>query len=481
MIGRGEAKKPRHFFKVAFYTLSTLPAERSKTMTKFNLDTHPNKAGEYPIRVSVRSKGKRFQTTIGYSISPDKWKNGEVEAGTKKAPVVNSRGIPASVINARIAAIRAAFAAIDARPEAAPLEEYREALDTITGKAPRRAELGSDLPEVLAAFEIFVKEESRARQWTEGTKATWHTFRNHLRNFRPDLKFDDLTERGLSDFVDFLRTSAMQATNEGESSAPQGLSDSTAQENYKKLRWFLRWCTKNGYCNRGAFEEYRPKFKLVSKPVVFLTRPELLRLYNFEIPANGTVVKLKDYCGSEYEKKVTDAGALEKARDLFCFCAFTSLRYSDMASLTRNNISGDTISVTTQKTYARLEIPLNNYSRAILDKYAGYTDPKGRALPVIANQSLNYYLKDLCELCGLNEPVVWSYYRGGRRYEETAPKWQLMTSHAGRRTFICYALTKGIPPQVVMKFTGHSDYKAMKPYIDIAAADAAEAMKLMND
>ena len=450
-------------------------------MTKFYLDPHPDKAGDCPIRVSVRSQGGRLLTTIGYSVNPEIWKNGEVEAGTKKAPVLNAKGIPASVINARIAAIRAAFAALDARPGAAPLEEYREALNAITGKAPRKADLASDLPEVLAAFEIFVREESRARQWTEGTKATWRTFRNHLRNFKPDLKFEDLTERGLSGFVDFLRTAAMQIPEEGEGSGPLGLADSTAQENYKKLRWFLRWSAKNGYCNQRDFEDFRPKFKLVSKPVVFLTRPELLKLYNFEIPENGTVVKLKDSSGAEYEKKVTDAGALEKASDMFCFCAFTSLRYSDMAGLTRSNISGDAISVTTQKTYARLEIPLNNYSRAILDKYASYRDPKGHALPVIANQSLNYYLKDLCELCGFNEPVVWTHYRGGKRYEETAPKWQLMSSHAGRRTFICYALTKGIPPQVVMKFTGHSDYKAMKPYIDIAASDAAEAMKLMND
>ena len=44
----------------------------------------------------------------------------------------------------------------------------------------------------------------------------------------------------------------------------------------------------------------------------------------------------------------------------------------------------------------------------------------------------------------------------------------LLGTHAGRRTFICNTLALGIPPQVVMKWTGHSDYKAMKPYIDIA-------------
>ena len=50
-----------------------------------------------------------------------------------------------------------------------------------------------------------------------------------------------------------------------------------------------------------------------------------------------------------------------------------------------------------------------------------------------------------------------------------------------RRTFICFALASGIPPQVVMKWTGHSDYKSMKPYIDIATRTKSDAMKKIAD
>ena len=49
-------------------------------------------------------------------------------------------------------------------------------------------------------------------------------------------------------------------------------------------------------------------------------------------------------------------------------------------------------------------------------------------------------------------------------------------THAGRRTFICLALSSGIPPQLVLKWTGHSDYKSMKPYIDIATRTKSDAM-----
>ena len=45
---------------------------------------------------------------------------------------------------------------------------------------------------------------------------------------------------------------------------------------------------------------------------------------------------------------------------------------------------------------------------------------------------------------------------------------------------ICVALSVGIAPQVVMKFTGHVDYKSMKPYIDIAEKAKTDAMDAME-
>ena len=72
------------------------------------------------------------------------------------------------------------------------------------------------------------------------------------------------------------------------------------------------------------------------------------------------------------------------------------------------------------------------------------------------------------------------HYKGNERIDEVTPKYALLGTHAGRRTFICNALALGIPPQVVMKWTGHSDYKAMKPYIDIADDIKANAMSKFN-
>ena len=93
---------------------------------------------------------------------------------------------------------------------------------------------------------------------------------------------------------------------------------------------------------------------------------------------------------------------------------------------------------------------------------------------------MNEYVKELGELCGIDEPITKVYLKGSKRIEEVFPKYALLSTHTARRTFISNAIMMGIPPQVVMKWTGHSDYKAMKPYIEIADRSKTEAMEVFN-
>lgn len=194
--------------------------------------------------------------------------------------------------------------------------------------------------------------------------------------------------------------------------------------------------------------------------MIFLTWEELNQLKNYQIS------ETKQY--------------LERVRDVFLFCCFTGLRYSDVHNLKKSDIRDGYIEITTVKTAERLIIELNNHSKAILDKYKDVEFEGHKALPVISNQKMNDYLKELGELAEINEPVSETYYKGSKRIDTITPKYALLGTHAGRRTFICNALALGIPAQVVMKWTGHSDYKAMKPYIDIADDVKANAMNKFN-
>ncbi len=226
------------------------------------------------------------------------------------------------------------------------------------------------------------------------------------------------------------------------------------------FEYFDEWSFKKDYHQNIAYDTFKPKLKTTPKKVIFLTWEELNRLKDYQIP------KDKQY--------------LERVRDVFLFCCFTSLRYSDVRNLKRSDVKSDHIEVTTVKTADSLSIELNKYSKAILEKYKDIHFENHMALPVISNQKMNDYLKELGELAEINEPIRETYYKGNERIDEVTPKYALLSTHAGRRTFICNALALGIPAQVVMKWTGHSDYKAMKPYIDIADDIKANAMNKFN-
>ena len=436
--------------------------------TQFYLTGQMNRAGECPVRVSAYIMGKRYATSVGYSVSPKQWISAIrdnpgayhrnsiwVLPGTE-----NSKHIPAEMINKDLAEIVAFLDVYALRCQERPtVKELRmKVREALQREAPA---LNLSMNQWI---DKFIREQGGNAGWEISTLHAMHTFQRHIRLFGKahDLEFFDAD--GIAAFIKYLREQAQ-------------LQEVSVKKQYKNLVWFLNWALRNKYTKQDDIKRYQPKFKLIQKPVIFLTREELMRVYHYQIPPNGTKVKLVDWDGTPYTKIIQEAGGIEKARDLFCFCAFTSLRFSDMFKLCRSDIDEQYIYVVTQKTHDAIPINLNSYSRAILDKYKDGKFKGNKALPVVTNQQMNAALKDLCELCGINEPIRKSKYVNGNRIEEVFPKWKLVGTHAARKTFICYALSIGIPPVMVMRWTGHSDYQSMKPYIDIAAADKAQAME----
>jgi integrase len=435
----------------------------------FYLDNRTDKKGDAPIRMSVTIRGARYLTSTGYKIAPAKWDAARQQA---RRGCSNSNGVTYSAINSALAKITDYFTDFENR---CITENIRPGVDALKTEFARHfgrknkqvKETSSKTLTVLDYLDMFTAEMGAANQWTDGTRKKFAAFRNHLEEFNSKLSFADLTEKGLNAFVSFLREK-------------KGMKNTTISKQIGLLKWFLRWATAKEHNTNRAFQSFSPKLKTAPKKVVFLEWAELMRVFNYSIPKNGTVVTLADAEGNEYEKTVHDAAGIEKTRDIFCFCCFTSLRYSDAVNLKRANISGGTMTITTVKTADTITIEINKYARSILDKYAARDDLRGYVFPSITNQRMNVYLKDLCELCGINEPITQTYYKGSERIDETAPKFELIGTHTGRRTFICNALMLGIPAEIVMKWTGHSDYKAMKPYIDITNAAKAKAMSLFN-
>ena len=99
---------------------------------------------------------------------------------------------------------------------------------------------------------------------------------------------------------------------------------------------------------------------------------------------------------------------------------------------------------------------------------------------MISNTKTNIQLKSLFKAAGFNELLTDVSYRGGQRIDHTYEKWTKIGTHVGRKSFICNALALGVPVNVVMKWTGHSDNKAMNPYIDVADSIKAHYMHKLD-
>jgi integrase len=420
----------------------------------FYLDNRPNKNGDYPIRVSISINGNRYVTSTGFSVNAEKWHNGKVKNGT-----TNAKGETSKTINARLKEIDSFFSREETLLKLGDVQE----IDIKTLFAENFAKKKQEKIEIsfFGCFDEFTTEMGKKNNWTKAVYEKFNALKNHLNAFKSNIKFSDLNERGLNNFVDYLQTVVVAGKKTKERDTRVfGMKNTTIKKQLGFLKWFLRWATAKGYNKETTYQTFKPKLTTPDKKVVFLDWDELMTVYNFNIPES------KKY--------------LDRVRDVFCFCSFTSLRYSDVANLKRSDVFDSYISITTIKTADSLTIELNDYSKAILKKYEKDVFPNNSALPVISNQRMNEYLKELGELCGLDEPVTITYYKGNQRYDEVYPKYVLIGTHTARRTFISNALMLGIPPQTVMKWTGHSDYKAMKPYIDIADRAKAESMKMFN-
>jgi integrase len=403
--------------------------------SQFLLDKEINKP-DAKLRYRIKWNHNRniVAFNLGYRVATDKW---SIE--TQRCVNNTTHGkkkVAAHIINRAIQRFEQiadeTFATFESSGKSPDTNEFRTEFNRRNNKLQQVATTKS----FFDVFNTFIQSMGAQNSWTPATHAKFLTIQSHLKSFDATLVFEKISEETLQEFVRY------------QIGLP--LRNTTIVKNMSFVRWFLRWAYQKGYYAGLLHETFRPKLKGTdgnNKEIIHLTWDELLHLYHYKIPEN------KQY--------------LARVRDVFCFCCFTSLRYSDVAKLRRSDIKNKYISVVTQKTVDGLKIELNDYSREILEKYWDFPFRDDKALPVISNQRMNDYLKELGKLAALDDPQRIVYFCGNKRHEEVYPKYSLLSTHCGRRTFIVNALYLSIPAEVVMKWTGHSDYKAMKPYIKI--------------
>lgn len=156
---------------------------------------------------------------------------------------------------------------------------------------------------------------------------------------------------------------------------------------------------------------------------------------------------------------------VEQVRDLFIFSCYTGLSYADLSNLKESNIhtafdSSLWIMSKRQKTNVHFNVRLLNTSIQILDKYKG-CQTNDKLLPVISNQKVNEYLKEIGDLCGITKNL---------------------TFHMARHTFATtIALSNGVPIETVSKMLGHKSIKTTQIYAKITDLKMSKDMQKLSE
>ncbi len=224
----------------------------------------------------------------------------------------------------------------------------------------------------------------------------------------------------------------------------KGHRNATTNVRIGLLKTLLNHWVKTGASKHVAFREYR--------------RPKKHK----NAPTNQQIVALNAAELDEMLALELDSNDLRYARALFSLCVATGLRYSDAVCVSPANVQNDNLVITTQKTKETLSIRLNWLSRKVLAEY-----PEGmRRLDL---GQYNARLVKLGEMCpSLHKPFKRITFSGVTTVtdDRKTQKYQHLSSHAGRKTFVCLCLMKGIPEFKIRHWTGHKDLTSFSRYVD---------------
>ena len=211
--------------------------------------------------------------------------------------------------------------------------------------------------------------------------------------------------------------------------------------NFKKI---IRIAYANEWISKDPFFYWKATWKTKEKQ--YLTQAELDTLKN---------------------KKVF-LPRLELVRDIFIFCCYTGLAYSDVKQLQFENIvigiNGDRwIKMARKKTKAMSSIPLLPTAEKIIEKYSNhpYVLNGEGVLPVLTNQKSNAYLKEVADVCGIHKNL---------------------TTHLARHTFATtVTLSKGVSIATVSKMLGHRSLKTTQIYAKVLDSKIGDEMNLLKE
>ncbi|WP_417173365.1 site-specific integrase [Alistipes finegoldii] len=367
-----------------------------------------NKEGKASIMIRLTINGDTSQFSSKLEVEPALWdvKSQKMSGNSLRARQLNS------LLDDVRTSLKNHFHDIETHEAYVTAEKVRNAFlgitirqQTLLGTFRKHNEDVQKLVGISKSAATYAKYDRCMRRLEEFMQAKYRI---------KDIALKEISHVFITDFETYLRTES-------------GCNENTTAKFMQTFRMIIIIAKNNGWIFADPFINYKIRLKRVDRG--YLTEPEITKIL----------------------KKQFACKRLEQVRDIFIFACFTGLAYIDVRNLTKDNIRPSFdgklwIMTARQKTDTAVTVPLLKVPQAILKKYEG-TLPDGRLLPVLSNQKLNSYLKEIGDLCGITKNI---------------------TFHLARHTFATtMTLAKGVPIETVSKMLGHTNIVTTQIYARI--------------
>jgi site-specific recombinase XerD len=384
-----------------------------------------SKKGLYPIYQRITINGIRIELSTSKFVDKSKW--------NKEAGRIKGNSEEARLINSYLDILK---------NKAYETEKWMVNNDEeINAQTFKNKLLGieENQRKLLIIFEDHNKrmKELVGKEFSNNTFKKYETTLSHTKEFlEHQYKINDISIKRvdiafINDFDFYLRNTKNCNNN----------STIKYIRNFGKI---VKQCYVNGWLEKDPFLNYKGKVKEVERTYLTELEIEVLLNKNFKI------------------------NRLELVRDIFLFSCFTGLAYIDVHNLTKSNIivgiDGEKwISTHRQKTESASKIPILPVTQMIIDKYENHPQSTNddRLLPILSNQKMNAYLKEIAAICEIEKEL---------------------TFHIARHTFATtVTLTNGVPIESVSKMLGHKNLRTTQHYAKVLDRKVSEDMKLLKD
>jgi len=379
--------------------------------------------GNCPIYVRVTHKKRRIELSTGLFARKDLW-----DATNQK---VNGKSIDIKSTNNRLRKIYGnildSYYKLEASNENFEINHLKSELTGI-----------SNTHTLFEIFDYYIDTISAqlGNGFSTGTLKHYKTSKNRLQEFvkkryrKLDLDILDIDYAFIADFDKYLKVHYKNNLN-------------TVWGYHKHLKKILNIAVSFDYIVKNPYIKFKVKRQEAKRE--YLTLKEL------------KIIKAKDI----------EIKRLSIVRDIFLFACYTGLSYVDIAKLNASHIQkgidgDDWIIIDRTKTSTRCRIPLLDVPRKIIEQYKNYPvcENKGLILPVLTNQRMNSYLKELADICHIKKNL---------------------TMHVARHSFATsVTLNNGIPIETVSKMLGHTSIKTTQIYAKIVDEKISTDMKKLK-